>query len=149
MGTPGEEALPEPGDEEGARGMPGEGGVALGREDLLTGDKRVGLEFFLITVSFPGFCSCFFDATFSAFVPGSSLLVVLASCRGGLSFVLPQVATRAFTLMSSSTSLLEPLLLLPCVPPGLVRGTHSVIEVGQAGDEFFLKGLDFTSPVLL
>lgn len=111
LGAPGEEAFPEPGDEEGARGMPGEEGVALGREDFLTGDRRVGLEFFLITVSLP-FCSCFFAAAFSSLVSGSSLLGLMV-LRGGLSRVLPQTATRALTLTSSSASLLNALLLLP------------------------------------
>lgn len=146
FGAQGEEAFPDPGDKEGARGMPGEEGVALGREDFLTGDRRVGLEFFLIIVSFP-FCSCFFVVAFSILVSGSSLLGLLL-LRGGLSRVLPQVATRALTLISSSRSLLDALLLLPCATPGLWGGAKSGIATGLAGDEFFLGGQDFVSPEL-
>ena len=144
---PGGETFPDPGEEEGALGMPGEGGVALGREDFLTGDKGVGLEFFLVTISFPTFCSCFFVVVFSALVSGSSLLLLLGSLgEPGLS-CLPQTATRALTLMSSS-SLLDAFPLRAWPVPGLCRGSESGIVTELIDEEFFLGGLDRDSPEL-
>lgn len=145
LGMPGGETFPGPGEEEGALGMPGEGGVALGREDFLTGDKGVGLEFFLVTISFPAFCSCFFAVAFSVLFSSSSLLMLLVSLGvPGLS-CLPQTATRAFTLTSSS-SLFDALPLRAW--PGLCRGSASGFITGLADEEFFLGGLDRDSPEL-